>query len=146
MYIHNVVSADITGNLPNSLQKRLTFNIAYRAAYLSDNHIRISLIANIINLLLYFIGNMRNNLNCSSKIRALSFLCYHGMIDLAGSYIAVFSKALIDKSLIVPQIKVCFSAVVCDKHFSVLIWAHGSRVYVDVRIKFLYGNPKPSCL
>ncbi|GBD36449.1 hypothetical protein HRbin36_01574 [bacterium HR36] len=40
------------------------------------------------------------------------------------------------------QIEIGFTAVVQDVHLAMLVWAHGARIDVDVRVEFLQTYPQ----
>ena len=70
---HTVFSAVIRCKLTNSLQKRLTFNIADSAADFNKANIRTRFFI-AADVFFYFICNMRNNLNCLSAVNAFSLV------------------------------------------------------------------------
>ncbi len=63
MYKQTVFGAHFKRYLPYRFQKRLTFNIAYRAADFGNNHICVGLLSDTVNKFFYFVGNVRDYLN-----------------------------------------------------------------------------------
>ena len=63
------------------------------------------------------------------------------LIDFAGSGIRVFRQVDIDKTLIVSQIQVGLGTIISNKNLAVLVRAHGTRVYIYIRVKFLNSYP-----
>ena len=63
----DVLPALFIGHLADSLQVRLTFDIADRAADLGDNHIAVAGIQ-AVSTRLDLVGDVRNNLNGAPKI------------------------------------------------------------------------------
>ena len=58
-----VFSADLQGDLPNGLQKRLRLNVTDGASDFGDDHIGIGLLSDPVNKLLDLIGDVGNDLN-----------------------------------------------------------------------------------
>jgi len=44
------------------------------------------------------------------------------------------------EAFVVAEVEIGFGAIVGDKHFAVLIRAHGSGIHVQVRVTFLDGD------
>ena len=89
---------------------------------------------------------MRNYLDGGAKIIAVTLLIQHPLINFAGSHAVGFVAGNTRKTLIMAQIKIRFGTVVSDKYLAVLVWAHGSGVDIEIRIKFAHPNLETSCL
>ena len=75
----------------------------------------------------------------SAKVSTALFL-QNGPVNFTGSYVGIFSQALIDETLIMSKVKVSFSAVIGNENFAVLYRVHGTWIDIDVGVKFLHGN------
>ena len=80
------------------------------------------------------IRDMRDDLHGLSQIITMALLGDHGIIYFAGGNAAVLRKLCMGEALIMPQIQVCFRAVISDIHFPVLIRVHGAGVHVQILI------------
>ena len=67
----HVLSALFDGHLTYGLKKRLTFDIADRAADLADENVDV-LILHCVYALLYLVGHMWYYLHCAAKVSALA--------------------------------------------------------------------------
>ena len=138
MDIQAVLEADLRTHLANGLQEGLALNIAHRAADLGNNHVgRIRRAGHGQNVPLDFVGDVRDDLNGRAQIFAAAFPVNDRLIHAAAGHIGRLSQALVNKALIVSQIKVGLRAVVGHKNLAVLIGIHGAGVHVDVRVKLL---------
>ena len=101
---------------------------------LNNYHVCIRLFPYAIDKFFDFIGDMRDHLNSRAQIFSPSFLIQHIPIDFSCRQIGIFIQVFINKSLIMSQIQICLRAVFRDKHLSMLIRAHSSRIYINIRI------------
>jgi hypothetical protein len=85
------------------------------------------------------VGDVRNNLNGSSAKVAAAFLLQNTPVYLTGGYVGILGKAFINETLVVAQIQISLCSIISDENFAVLNRIHGTRVNIDVRIKFLHG-------
>src|SRR5690625_2321680 len=75
-------------HLPDGLQKRQGFNVTYRTANLDNSHIGLPVISSLGTTgdeVLYFIGDVGDDLYGFPQIIAPPLLAQHRLIDLAGS-------------------------------------------------------------
>ena len=94
---------------------------------------------------LNFIGDVGDDLyRTSAKVSTALFL-QNGPVNFTGSYVGIFSQALIDETLIMSKVKVSFSAVIGNENFAVLYRVHGTWIDIDVGVKFLHGNFVSTC-
>ena len=63
MYEQHVFLALLQADLPGSFKERLAFDVSDSIAYLSDDDVAVSLLAYIINEMLYLISDMREEKN-----------------------------------------------------------------------------------
>jgi len=134
MYMNYIVSAGFFAKLSDGFEERKTFNVPHCSSNFNNDNIKLFFFCYFFNSVFYFIGNMRNNLNCSTQKIASSFLLNNSPIDHTGSYVIYFSKIDVDKSFIMTQIKICLCPIFGNKNLSMLIWAHCAWINVDVWI------------
>ena len=135
-----VLPAGFQGDLPGCLDKRLGFDVSDRAADLRDDHVGVRLSADTVDKFLDLVCDMRYHLYGRTEILAAALLIQYIPVDLSRRQVRVFVQILIDKALIMSQIKVRFGSVLRYIDLSVLIGAHGSRIHIDVRVQLLCGN------
>ena len=94
----------------------------------------IRLFADAVYKILDFVGNMGNHLNGGAKVLSSALLVQNVPVDFAGGQIGILIQILVDKSFIVPEVKIGFSSVLGHVHLTVLIRTHCAGVYVDIRV------------
>ena len=82
---------------------------------------------------------MRNDLHGAAAVIAPALFLQDGPVNLTRGHIGVFVQIFIDETLIMSKIQICLGAVFGNKHLAVLDRVHGSRINIDVGIKFLHG-------
>ena len=126
--------------LTDCLQERLALNISDRTTDLNNGNAVLIDIFGAVKSAFDFICDMRNDLHGSPAVITVTLFLQNRPVHLPGRHIGIFVQALINKTLIMSQIQVCLRSVIRDIYFSVLNGIHGSRINIDVRIKFLHGN------
>ena len=125
--------------LTNRFQKRLAFDIAHSAAHFDDGNAGFLIGKVPIKTALYFIRDMGDHLNGAAAIIAPPFFLKNGPVYFSRGHVGVFVQIFINETLIVAKIQIGFRTVLGDKHFPVLDRVHGSRINVNIGIKFLHG-------
>ena len=143
---NSIFPSDVMLELADRLQKRLALDIADCAAYLNDRDVHVIGGIVAVKTALDLICDMRDHLHGAAAEVAAAFLLKNRPVNLSGGDVRIFCEAFVDKSLVVSEVKVCLSAVVCDKNLAVLDWIHGAGVNVDVWVKFLHGDLVAACL
>ena len=129
-----ILSAYFQGHLTNGFDKRLALNITDGSTDFGNHYICIGFLSPHVDKMLNLIGNMRNDLNRLAKILALTLTIQNIPVNLTTGKIGVLIQILINKTLIMSQVQIRLRTVIGNENFSVLIWAHGSRVNVHVWI------------
>ena len=139
--------ADIVLKLADCLKKRLAFDVADSTAYLDDGDLCfvgcVCIVA--IEAALDFVCDVRDNLYGAAAVVAAAFFLKNGPVNLSGGNVGIFGETFINETLIMAKVKVGFCAVIGDEYLAVLDRIHGSRVDVDVRVKFLHGYLIAAC-
>ena len=139
MYIERIAGAAIITELADRLQERQRFNVANSSANLNDCD--ISTFGVFKDLVLDFVGDMRNDLDSSSQVIPTAFFFNDGEVDLSGSEVALLGQTGGGVALIVSKIQIGLGAVFGDKYLAMLERGHGAGVNVDIRVHFLHGDP-----
>ena len=125
--------------LADGLQKRLALDIANGSAYLNDGNLGVGGGVVAVEAALDLVGDVGDHLNCASaKVAAALFLEY-APVNLTGGDVGILGQALVNETLIVAKIQIGLGTVVGDEYLAVLNRVHGTRVNVDVGVKFLHG-------
>ena len=80
MYV-DAVSAHLPTQLTDTLDKRKAFDIADSTTYLGNDKVEIARIAEIEDILLYFVRNMWDYLHGGAEVVATTLFVYHLLID-----------------------------------------------------------------
>src|SRR4051812_22464610 len=83
---------------------------------------------------------MRNDLDRAAEIIAAPFLLDDALVNLARGEIIAPAHLPADKSLIMAEIEVGFRAVFSNENFTMLKWAHGAGIHIDVGIQLKQGD------
>ena len=137
MDVQHIILADFLLHLTDSFHERKTLNIAYRAADFRNHHIRAIGSRYIVDTLLDFVRDMRNDLHRTAQIISLALLIEHRPVYLACRDIRSLCQVDINESFIMPEVQIRLSAIIRDKNLTMLIRAHRSRIDIDIRIEFL---------
>ncbi|CCK08267.1 hypothetical protein BN128_2285 [Cronobacter sakazakii 696] len=137
---HRVFATHFNRHLTNGFKERQGFDIAYGAADF-DQHDVMAFAARQ-NAFFDSVGDVRNNLNGRAQIVATALFAQNFRVDTACREVVAARHAGADKTLVVPQVQIGFSAVFSNEHFPVLDWTHGARIDVDIRIQFHDGHVK----
>ena len=139
-----IFPADRIPDLPNCFYKRERFDVADRTAYFRNNDVAAGLLRRLHNAALNLVGNMRDNLYGRSAIVPSPFMIQNGKVYFSGRVAIEFMQSNIGEPFVMAEIEVGFSAVLRYKNFSMLIGVHRPRIDIQIRIKLLIDNRKPS--
>ncbi|CAB4622013.1 unannotated protein [freshwater metagenome] len=140
MEITHIVASGFIAKLANRLEERQNLNVAYRATHFGNHDVCI-FSSYTTNPPFDFVGDVRNNLHSLSEIVATALCGQHSLINRTSCRIGTARQVLVDKSLVVTQVEVSFSAIIGHKYFSVFKRIHGAGVNIDVGIKLLHRDP-----
>jgi len=135
---NGVVSPCFIAELADGFQKGKAFDITDRAADFHDGDIKTG--RRLPDIILYFVGNVRNNLHSLAQIIAASFFGNDGIINLSGGEIVSLSHAGGTESFIMSQVEIRFRAVVGHENFTMLKRTHCAGIDINVRIQFLIAD------
>jgi len=137
--IERVFGADIFAHLANCFEEGKAFDIANGATDLDKDDVGLAEAGHLSDMAFDFVGDVRDHLNRAAKIVSPPFLGYDIVIDLAACHIAELVQILVDESLVVTQVQICFGAVFGYEYFAVLIGGHGARIDIEVGIELHCG-------
>ena len=137
MDVQDVIAADFLLDLADGFQERQAFDVADSAADFRDDDVRIVVVADAIDAVLDFIGDVRDDLDGMAQIIAAAFFLQDRPVNLAGRDVGVLAEVNVDEAFIMTEVEVRFRTVVGDEDFAVLVRAHRTRVDVDIRVKLL---------
>ena len=132
MNIDGIFMTDFKTNLTDSLDERLAFDVTCRSTNFCYYNISTSFLADVVYEAFDFICDMRNNLNCLTKVFTTAFLVKDIPVDFSRSEVGILVQVFIDEAFIVSKVKVCLSTVFSNINFTVLVWTC-----------LLYTSPSP---
>ena len=88
--VNAIFAPHVAAKLADSLHKGQGFNIAHRAAHLDNGHVGVGGFHVQADVLLDFVGDMRNHLHRAALVAAAAFLFKHAVENAAGSYVGIF--------------------------------------------------------
>ena len=135
--VQDVIAADFLLDLADSFQERQAFDVADSTADFGDDDVRIVIVADAVDAVLDFIGDVRDDLDSMAQIVAAPFFLQDRPVDLAGRDVGVLAEVNVDEAFIVTEVEVRFRAIVGDEDFAVLVRAHRARVDIDIGVKLL---------
>src|SRR3989339_908914 len=134
MHVYDVVAAYVQSELPDSFEKRQAFNVANRAADFDYDDI-ISLCKSV-EPAFYFVGYMRDNLYGFAKVIPAPLGGNNRLVYLPRGNVVFPHGGLVEKTLVMPQVKIGFGSVNGNEHLAMLVWRHCAGINVKVRIAF----------
>ena len=137
---HRVARPQLLAELADRLQKRLALNIAHGPADFDNGDPVFLRRPCLIKPGFDLVGDMRDHLDRPSAEISVAFLLEDRPVNLSCGHIGILIQALVDKPFIMAQIQIRLRPVVRNKNLAVLNGIHGSRIDVDIGIKFLHGN------
>jgi hypothetical protein len=143
--VAHVLSPDVLAELPDGLEEREDLDVAHGAADLGDHHVDV-VVGQAGYATLYLVGDVGDHLHRLAQEVAPALLGDHRLVDRARGGIRVAMEVLVDEALVVAQVEVGLTAVLGDEHLTVLEGVHRARIYVDVRVQLLHGDPQAPAL
>ncbi len=137
MDCESILVALLVSHLADRLQVRLALDVAHGAAHLDDDDLGSRLAADGSDALLDLVCDVGNGLDRPAQVVAAALLADDGLIDLAGGHRGAAGQVLVQKALVVTQVKVRLGTVGGDVHLPVLIGGHGAGVDVEIGIDLL---------
>ncbi len=137
VYRNAVFLREFPLKLTHGLNERMRLHVSDRSADFGDDDIVVAGLREQHHPALDFVRDVRDNLHCLAQIRALAFLAYHGVVNLARGDIVRLGSIDSEKALVVPEVEVCLRAVLSDIALAVLVRVERARVDVDVGVEFL---------
>ena len=141
-----IVGAQIPAHLAHGFHKRQRLDVTHRATYFGNDEIVFAAIAQQEDVALYFIGDVWHYLHSLAKVFALAFFGDHIIVNPAGGHVIGLRGWYVQKTLVMPQVEVGFCSIVSYITFPMFVWIERARIDIDVGIKFLDCNRKPSGL
>ncbi len=137
---NGIFMSHIQLELPDGFQERLALNVADGAAHLDNGDLCFPASVIPVETALQLIGDVGDHLHGAAAVVSPALLGEYRPVNLAGSDITLLVQALVDETLVMSQIQIRLRSVIRHKYFSVLDGVHGTRVDIDIRVKFLHGH------
>ncbi len=136
--VEHIFTPDVVRHLANRLEKRQAFDIADGPADFDDRDVHA--LGDPHDALFDLVGNVRHDLHGPAEIVSPSLLGDDGIVDATSRVIVFLGQGQRGVALVMAEIQVGLCTVVGHVHFAVLVWIHGARIDVDVRIEFEEGD------
>ncbi len=135
----SVFDADFEAELSCGFQERKRFNVACDTTDFAEHDVCAAFGCRT-ECVLDFVGDVRNDLHGTAQVLSGAFLGKHRGINAARGVAGSLGALHACEAFVVAQIKVSFVAVVGHENFAVLVGAHGTRVYVQIRVELLHEH------
>ena len=132
-------------NLPHRFNKGLRLNISGGTADFCNNHVSVCLLPNAVDKFFDLVGDVRNHLDSRTEIFPSPFLIEHIPVDLARGEVRILIQILVNKPFVMSQIQICLRPIFRNEDLPMLVGAHCTCIYVDIRIQFLSRDFQASC-
>ena len=133
------VAAQFPLQLADALQVGQGLDVAHGAANLGDDEVELVFVAQLLDVALDFVRDVRDDLNGLAQVVAAAFLIDNALIDAAGGDVVCLGGLNAQEAFVVSQVEVSLVAVHGDVALAVLVGVQRARVDVDVRVEFLDG-------
>ena len=135
MDVGQVLAANIASELTDGLEEGQRLNVANGAANFCDHHIGAAIRGYAMNPFADFSGDVRDHLYGAAVVGTTPLFVDHRLVDRTGGHAVEPRHGGVGKAFVVTQVKVCFGAVLGDKHLSMLEGAHRSWIHVQVWVQ-----------
>ena len=145
MDVNDPVTAHFDAHLTNRLKERQRLDVTDGAADFNKTDIGIA--GALLDTLLDFVGNVRNDLDSGTEVVAAALLADDAFVNAPGRKVAVApAGGRPHKALVVAEIEVGLGTVMRDKYLTVLKRAHRARIHVEVGIQLDHADRKSAGL
>ena len=134
------IPSEFPFQLAHSLKDGGGFDVADGASDLCDYEVELTVAAKAFYVVLDFIGDMRDYLDCLTQIVATALLFDYRFINSAGGDIIGTGGVNIGEAFVVTEVEVGFMTVDGDVAFTMLIGVECTRIDIDVGIEFLNSD------
>ena len=146
MHKKDVFAAEFVTHLAGGLDERLAFDVADGSTNFGDDDVGLGVL--IVkrpgrlkpHAALDLVGDVRNDLHGVAQVLAASLFRDHVGVDLAGRDVGRLVQINVEEAFVVADVEVCLSAIVGDKHFTMLERVHRAGVNVEIRVKLLHDD------
>ena len=135
MNINAFTAWQIIAKLPDGLKKWQAFNVANRAAYLTQNKVHVFIALN--DEVFDGICDMRNNLHGRTEKISATLGGQDILINAAGGDVVFLAAGHTCEAFIMAEVEVRFGTVISDENFTVLIGAHCAGIDIQVGVQLL---------
>jgi len=127
----------IERELADGLQERQPLDVAGGAADLGDDDVGLGLLAEDVDAVLDFAGDVGDDLDGLAEVAALALVVEHGLVNLAAGQVVQPRQLAIGEPFVVAQVQIRFGAVVQHVDFAMLVRVHRTWIHVEIRVKLL---------
>ena len=143
---HQYVVWTLPFHLADGLHVWQGLDVTHRTADLGDHKVVLRLAAEDLDAALDFIGDVRDDLDGLAQVIAATLFFDDALVDAAGGDVVGLRGTHVQKTFVVAQIKVGFSAVFGHVALPVFIRVECAGIDIDVGIQFLDGHSVATAL
>ena len=136
---HQRVAPQFPLELADALEVGQGLDVAHGASYLGDDEVELIFVAQLLDVALDFIRDVRDDLDGLAQVVSAAFLVDDALVDAPRGDIICFGGLDAQEAFVVSQVQVGLVAVHGDVALAVLIGVQRARVDVDVRVELLDG-------
>ena len=92
------------------------------------------------------VGDMGDDLDRLAEVVASTLFGDHRGVNRSRCGVRVAIQTLVDETLVVSEVEICFAPVVGDENFTVFTRIHGPRIHVDVGIELAHRDAQTTLL
>ena len=133
-------------HLSYGFEERGAFYVADGSSYLGDDEVVVVLLAKILNVALYLVGDVWHHLYCLTEIVTPALLIDYRLVDSSCGQRVRLCGLYASEALVVAEVEIRFHTVNRDVALSVLVWVECTRVDVNVGVELLYSDVVTPCL
>ena len=134
-----VLGALLESELPCRLKERQALDVARYAADLAEDYVAV-VFARAPYRRLDFVSDVRHDLHRAAEIAASPLAGKDGGVDAAGGVVARLGTGDARKTLVVPEVEIRLSTVVCHEHLAVLVGRHRAGIDIQVGVELLHED------
>jgi hypothetical protein len=133
--VERVFAAYLTTELADRLDERLPLDVSNRAADLDDDDVGVMLPGSKPQALLDLISDVRDDLDRAAEIVTAPFFGDDRGVDLSSRDVRGAGEVLVGEPLVVSKVEIGLRAVVGNEDLTVLVWGHGARIDIEIRVE-----------
>gem|GEM_PF-5233001 len=139
----NICSSHLKTHLTCRFKIELIFHISDGSSDFYNHNITSRRLRCFADFFFDQVSEVRDNLHSLAEIRPVSLTIEHLSVELTGTIGRMLIKGFINESLVMSEIEICLGSIIRHEHLSMLKRRHGSRIDIEIPVKFLHRDTVP---